>query len=151
MLEVRAYINTTLYRDGSVYREFDQSEGVTREALQHPARWDYVLAEGKRILAGGQFDVVSQIPKHFERFANPSLGAPNEVGQEFPGSTLERDFTVTDHIFLTEYRWEETLTDIVKLQDVPNALEDTKQFFSHLHKSWLRAGRAKIGSDNVFS
>ena len=141
--EVRAYthvyINTALYRDGSVYREFDQHEEVTREASQRPERWDYVLVEGERIIAGGQFDAVSQIPRHFEKFAIPVHGATKEVGLEFPGSTLERDLAVTDHIFLTEYRWEETLTDIVKLQDVPNALEDTKQFFSHRHKSWLGA------------
>lgn len=47
VMEVQAYadvyINTTLYHDGSLYREFDQHEKVTREAVQHPEQWDYVL------------------------------------------------------------------------------------------------------------
>lgn len=61
--------------------------------------------------ARGHFASAEQIPEHYRKDAPAGLTA----------STLKRKSEQDDFIFVTEHRWEETLTDCVHLEDVPAA------------------------------
>ncbi len=61
--------------------------------------------------ARGRFGSVEEIPEHYHKEAPPG----------FPASTLQRKAEREDFVFVTEHRWEETLTDCVKLEEIPHA------------------------------
>lgn len=61
--------------------------------------------------ARGHFASAEQIPEHYRKAAPAGL----------PASTLKRKSEQEDFVFVTEHRWEETLTDCVQLEDVPAA------------------------------
>lgn len=61
--------------------------------------------------ARGRFASAEQIPEHYHKDAPAGL----------PASTLKRKAERDDFVFVTEHRWEETLTDCVQLEDIPAA------------------------------
>ncbi len=61
--------------------------------------------------ARGRFKSAEQIPQHYRREGPPGL----------PDSILKQKSERDDFVFVTEHRWEETLTDCVQLEDVPAA------------------------------
>jgi hypothetical protein len=63
------------------------------------------------VTARGHFNSVEQIPQHYRKEAPPGL----------PDSILKRKAERNDFVFVTEHHWEETLTDCVRLEDVPAA------------------------------
>lgn len=63
------------------------------------------------VFARGEFAAAEQIPEHYRK----------QEGDDGPATTLRRKVERDDLIFLTEHRWEETLNDIVKLEDIPAA------------------------------
>mgnify|MGYP003390258622 CR=1 FL=1 len=63
------------------------------------------------VTARGHFQSVEQIPQHYRKDAPPGL----------PASILKRKVEREDFVFVNEHRWEETLTDCVKLDDIPAA------------------------------
>lgn len=65
----------------------------------------------KYVFAHGEFASLEQVPEHYRK---------SMEGDE-PSATLRRKSEREDLIFLTEHRWTETLTDVVKLEDIPAA------------------------------
>ncbi|MBC7815695.1 MAG: hypothetical protein IAG10_02220 [Planctomycetaceae bacterium] len=61
--------------------------------------------------ARGHFKSAEQIPNHYRREAPSGL----------PDAILKRKAERDDFVFITEHRWEETLTDCVQLEDIPVA------------------------------
>lgn len=61
--------------------------------------------------ARGHFASAELIPEHYRKEAPAGLTA----------ATLKRKSEQEDFVFVTEHRWEETLTDCVHLEDVPAA------------------------------
>jgi hypothetical protein len=61
--------------------------------------------------ARGHFKSADRIPNHYRKEAPSGL----------PDAILKRKAERDDFVFVTEHRWEETLTDCVQLDDVPAA------------------------------
>ena len=61
--------------------------------------------------ARGRFASAEKIPEHYRKEAPKGL----------PASILKRKVERDDFVFVTEHRWEETLTDCVHLDDIPAA------------------------------
>lgn len=67
--------------------------------------------KNRGVTARGHFKSADRIPNHYRQEAPPGL----------PDSILKRKAERDDFVFVTEHRWEETLTDCVQLNDVPAA------------------------------
>lgn len=78
--------------------------------------------------ARGRFGSVEEIPEHYRKEAPPG----------FPDSTLKRKVEREDFVFVTEHRWEETLTDGVKLEDIPAARKELINFMVPITAETLR-------------
>ncbi len=63
------------------------------------------------VFARGEFASAEQIPEHYRK----------QEHEDGPTATLRRKVERDDLIFLTEHRWEESINDIVKLEDIPAA------------------------------
>lgn len=134
---------TELFPDGSVDRSIWQPldeqqrkrwpevhDGISDERLQsepwdvfdihHPKQKDGKPNHPKNNgwSARGRFGSVEEIPEHYRVEAPPGL----------PASTLKRQTEREDFVFVTEHRWEETLTDCVKLDEIPFARRELIDF-----------------------
>lgn len=133
---------TVLKPDGSVARAIYQPLPATPEASRRPALWTQTLdvpdphelnkldwegpisqmpkrqpdKGGAYFAAWGPFATVNDIPEHV-RFA-----APAETG--LPDGKLERQQDRDDLIFVVTHDWRETLTDVVRWDDMHKAREE---------------------------
>lgn len=67
-------------------------------------------------VASGEFDDIKKIPDYLD-LSDPKF-------KDGPQPRLVRTLTQKDHGFLTEWAWEETLTDVISLQDQRVAREE---------------------------
>lgn len=144
---------TELFSDGSVDRSIWQpldetqrkqwptvAQGMQDERLQtelwgafdfnRPKRKDGKPANPKDdgVSARGKFASVKEIPEHYRKEASPGP----------PAATLQRKVEREDFVFVTEHRWEETLTDCVKLEEIPAARRALIDFVIPLFVETLR-------------
>jgi hypothetical protein len=148
---------TVLQPDGSVDRVIWQS----LDKQQHE-RWDEVLdglqderlatelwkladhapkgPDGKPapknggVTARGHFPSAEQIPQHYRKDAPTGLTV----------SVLKRTAEREDFVFVTEHRWEETLTDCVQLENFPAA---RRALVEMLVPAIMEPLRAELGAD----
>jgi hypothetical protein len=135
-------IETVLYPDGSVDRAIYQPEMDTPTDARNAEHWkqvtfapspdasekegwsglirDLPLREANKdrtyIAAWGHFPSPDQIPDHVE------FKAPE--GSKVPAGKLVRTYKKNDYLFVVEYEWRETLTDVVTLGDMRKAREE---------------------------
>jgi hypothetical protein len=122
---------TVVSADGKVERAIYQPNERTPNAAKDPKKWTQV----KRAPTPRELDNVGwpsslkEIDSIPARMGQPyfaawgTFGSPREIPDHVdfmdeklpdgPHARLVRDWTVTDCVFVTEYRWRETLTDIV--------------------------------------
>ena len=138
---------TELFPDGSVDRSIWQPldeqqrkkwpevrEGIQDERLQSEP-WEALDFNRPKLhpknsgtSARGRFGSVEEIPEHYRREAPPGL----------PDSTLKRKAEREDFVFVIEHRWEETLTDCVKLEEIPFARRSLIDFVVPIFVETLR-------------
>ena len=82
---------------------------LTDDALKGPD--GKPAPKNRGVTACGHFKSAEQIPNHYRREAPPGLS----------DALLKRKAERDDFVFVTEHRWEETLTDCVQLEDIPVA------------------------------
>lgn len=129
------HAETTLHPDGSVDRAILQPVSSTPEAALKPGVWDEsgmtseksfaefsggirdlkLVDEGKDYFAAWKTaESAADLPNHYTRLA---------VDEETT-SRFKRRFVKRDYGLLTEYSWQETLTDVVTLEDFGKARQE---------------------------
>ena len=78
--------------------------------------------------AWGEFASVDALPQSLV------FKAPEGIAD----GTLERDYERTDYVLLTEHRWQETLTDVVTLDDMHQAREELAEIAIPLAEKTLQ-------------
>jgi hypothetical protein len=123
---------TTWQADVSVDRAIYQEWEATPKEVRRRELWQQATAadktwsglirnvplkkrgeEGPYFAAWGRFKSPQDLPAHFILRA--------AQGAESPESRLIRECRWTDYAFVREYRWRETLTDVVKFEDMQQA------------------------------
>lgn len=129
------HAETTLNPDGSVDRAILQPVGSTPEAARKPDVWDKTgwttqksfadfpggirelkLGEGGTdyFVAWKKADSAADLPDHYTKLAV----------DEKSTSRFERSLVKRDYGLLTEYSWQETLTDVVTMEDFQKARQE---------------------------
>jgi hypothetical protein len=131
----RVYRSETIWHaDGTVNRAIYQEWEATPEPVRRSQVWQRTTAApkgwsgpisrlpvknsgeaGPYFAAWGRFQSPQDIPMHFIRKA--------PEGARVPDSELVRDCSRIDYVFVREYRWRETLSDIVTLEEMRQARE----------------------------
>ena len=119
--------DTVLHPDGRVERTIEQPEDETPPAARQPTLWKELTVKEERkeggfrqnrrtLTARGEFAAPGGIPDYvvFE--------APKQSG--LPNSHLKRDYQREDYVFVTEHRWNETLTEVVTFNDMRVARDE---------------------------
>lgn len=150
---------TVLHSDGSVERAIYQDPAKTPEAAKRPELWEKIVAappppqlekrgwsgsirqlpgpdstDGRSYFAAwGRFRSLQDIPEHVIIKADGELPSPE--------GKLERNYVRTDYVFVVEHRWRETLTDIVKFNDMQKARHELADLLTnageHVFKEWI--------------
>ena len=133
---------TTLYADGGLDRAVYQPADGTPDAARQAKRWKEVTFAPKPddLDRTGWPDALTLLPAHAQDQSHPYFAAwnhfaaakdvPDHVlfhapeGSGLPDGKLERELTRTDLGLVEEYRWRETLTDVVTLVDMHKAREE---------------------------
>jgi hypothetical protein len=123
---------TTWHADGSVDRAIYQEWEATPKEARRPELWRQRTAANKDWTGP-----IDQVPIKARGEAGPYFAAwgrfksPRELPAHFilramlwdaaAESRLMRECRLTDYVFVREYRWRETLTDVVKFEDMHEA------------------------------
>ncbi|MFN0056305.1 MAG: hypothetical protein ACKV0T_29515 [Planctomycetales bacterium] len=142
---------TQWHADGKVTRAVFQPRDETPQEAQHPALWRRMTASKERpperwpraiadlpdfpadsehpyFVADGEFESAANLPATF--FAKPPAGIP-------PGKLVVATERL-DFVFVTEHRWNETLTDSVSLPDLKRACEELSELAVELATTVLK-------------
>jgi hypothetical protein len=153
---------TVWHADGSIDRAIYQESNATPEAVRRPDAWKQTTyapdpprlerqgwsgpisklplcpsdGDHSYFAAWGRFRSAQDIPDHVVFKSPEGLGLPD--GQ------LLRDCRQTDYVFVHEYLWRETLTDIVRLDDMRQAREELAESLVDL---WQEAFNQTLGKE----
>ena len=119
---------TTLHPNGSVDRTIRQPLQYTPESVQKQQLWVNMQSDQTYFSAEGAFESVDVIPDYYVR----------ESLDETKAARLERHYSQTDHVFVTEHIWEEMLTDVVTLEDMTRGRRELESLFISLAHDVLR-------------
>ena len=120
--------NTILNEDGSVDRSIEQKEDTLSAAVRENPVWNsYAVAEGL-VTAKGHFASAKEIPDHV---------VITEAGKE---TRLVRSYDRKDYVFVTEYRWKETLPDHVTREEMTKAVDELTDLVAELTPEVFKEG-----------
>ena len=133
---------TTLHADGSLDRAVYQPADGTPDAARQAKLWKEITFAPKPddLDRQGWPDALTMLPAHPQDQGHPYFAAwnhfasvkdvpahvrfPSPEGSGLPDGKLERELTRTDLGLVEEFRWRETLTDVVTLTDMHKAREE---------------------------